>query len=117
MVVAGSLISAVRKRHQATEETLGEGSEVEHPANTPHPNLPKGLTLPKPKLRATAQPKTFTSTPMPKRETAPSIQPKHSGRPLCEVTEEERSEFVRNFDPEKAIIYSEIMRPKYQDWE
>ena len=34
-----------------------------------------------------------------------------------EEPKEEQSEFVREFDPEKAIIYSEIMRPKFQDWE
>ncbi|MBQ5394911.1 MAG: hypothetical protein IIV06_02490 [Alistipes sp.] len=107
MVAAGSLISAARKRKEAAEEAANE------------PQMPT-ITPPQIKLKRQTVParKRSPIDLRPEEEGQASVvSVKTAKQTKVEEPKEEQSEFVREFDPEKAIIYSEIMRPKFQDWE
>ena len=107
MVAAGSLISAARKRKEAAEEAANE------------PQMPT-ITPPQIKLKRQTVParKRSPIDLRPEEEGQASVvSVKTAKQTKVEEPKEKQSEFVREFDPEKAIIYSEIMRPKFQDWE
>lgn len=107
MVAAGSLISAARKRKEAAEEAA---NEPQQPTITPPQIKLKRQTVP-------ARKRSPIDLRPEEEGQASVVSVKTAKHPKTEEMKEEQSAFVREFDPEKAIIYSEIMRPKFQDWE
>lgn len=46
-----------------------------------------------------------------------SLQPADTGGQTAQPAAEERHEAIRSFDPERAVIYAEILQPKFKEYE
>ena len=131
MIIGGALLNS-RKKRQA-EEVNQELDSEEMPQGTPSEQKPRTLT-PQEMLMAKLEAlraaqrrqaalaaqqkaqKAAAQQPKPQpKETKPQIKPSVAARLKGET--EEQHELLRDFSAEKAVLYSEILKPKYLDYE
>ena len=133
MIVLGSIINAANKRRQKEVESEPE-EEPAQPARpiiirvpaprtaTPHS---EAQSLEGESLETIAPEGSYKAAFKPKavhRPTkAPQVQhkPVKTEKPTPSVAphQEEKHELARDFDLERAVVYSEILKPKYQEYE
>ena len=133
MIVLGSIVNAANKRRQKGEQSEPEEEPVQPTRpiviRVPAPRATKpyseaqsleGESLetiaPEGSYKATFKPKAMrrpTKTPQVQHKPAKTDKPTPSAAPH----QEEKHELARDFDLERAVVYSEILKPKYQEYE
>lgn len=137
----GSVINALSKRRsqddeQPEEETPSEASprpviinipppthqtEPEKRESAPQKRVVTGKNIPIPRKSIPITPKKFTprySQISPQTNTEPSKRDVRSTRTKQEpALAEKQPKTTQEFDLERAIIYSEILKPKFQEYE
>ena len=127
MIVLGSIINAANKRRQKEVESEPE----EEPAQSARPIV---IRMPAPRTEAqslegesleTIAPEgSHKATFKPKAPRRPTKAPQTQRKPIGKTKTdkqitpmEEKHELARDFDLERAVVYSEILKPKYQEYE
>ena len=132
MIVLGSIINAVNKRRQQGEQSEPE-EEPAQPARpiiirVPAPRATKpyseAQSLEGESLETIAPEGSHKASFKPKAPHRPTKTPQTQYKPIKnaktdkQITPmEEKHELARDFDLERAVIYSEILKPKYQEYE
>ncbi len=147
MIIIGSLINAANKRRakeQTAEEQLPTPEEIREilqreqrpmrPNTAPqHPAYetlegqsiesesldrvePYAPNVARTRKRQKSAPSTATTKRTAQRATAPA-QSRPATQPAASQQGTEREDLTCDFDLERAVVYSEILRPKYQDYE
>lgn len=127
MIVLGSIINAANKRRQKEVESEPEEEPVQ-------PTRPIVIRMPAPRTEAQSLEGESLETIAPEGSYKASFKPKAPHRPTQtpqtqykpikntktdkQITPmEEKHELARDFDLERAVVYSEILKPKYQEYE
>lgn len=135
MIVLGSIINAANKRRQKGEPSEPE-EEPAQPARpivirvpAPRTEKPYGeaQSLEGESLETIAPEGSFKAIFKPKAPQRPkAATPQHKTvskakteklTPTVTAHREEKHELARDFDLERAVVYSEILKPKYQEYE
>ena len=132
MIVLGSIINAANKRRQKEVESEPEEEPVQ-------PTRPIIIRVPAPRatkpyseaqslegesLETIAPEGSYKAAFRPKAPHRPTKPPQTQYKPIKnaktdkQITPmEEKHELARDFDLERAVVYSEILKPKYQEYE
>lgn len=139
LIIFGSIINAVNKRRQKAMQEVDEESETIMPPVIVHKSITsptfeslEGESLETIEPEITFTPKPCKGTPrhqapdMPNKRAEQAtktnkaqkstLQPNNHAQAHA-TKQSEQSQLARDFDLEQAVIYSEILKPKYQDYE
>lgn len=132
MIVLGSIVNAANKRRQKEVESEPE-EEPAQPARpivirVPAPRATKpyseAQSLEGESLETIAPEGSYKASFKPKAPHRPTQTPQTQYKPIKnaktdkQITPvEEKHELARDFDLERAVVYSEILKPKYQEYE
>lgn len=139
LIIFGSIINAVNKRRQKAMLEVDEEPKtivppiiIHMPASDPRIESLEGESLetiepettyaPKPRKRTMRQPtpeevsKHIEQTKQPHKTPIRTPQT-NTGEQTSASKQSEQPQLARDFDLEQAVIYSEILKPKYQDYE
>ena len=132
MIVLGSIVNAANKRRQKEVESEPE-EEPAQPARpivirVPAPRATKpyseAQSLEGESLETIAPEGSYKASFKPKAPHRPTKTPQTQYKPSKNAKTdkqitlvEEKHELARDFDLERAVVYSEILKPKYQEYE
>ena len=132
MIVLGSIINAVNKRRQQGEQSEPEEEPAQHARpiiiRVPAPRTTKpyseAQSLEGESLETIAPEGSYKASFKPKAVHRPTKTPQTQYKPIKNAKTdkpitpvEEKHELARDFDLERAVVYSEILKPKYQEYE